>query len=183
MSTLVGIAGRAGSGKSTCAKWLVEQHGFVRISLADPLKKLAMRVFELSEKQVFGSQHDKETVDPRWGQSPRQLLIKLGHEARQALWPDIWLDAALKKTLRPGKYVIDDVRYDNEAQGIVARGGHVIKLECPNAWTRVDPNAPSEKSVDEIPEAFLTAILIAERSNNAELLLRGFQNELVGVGI
>jgi len=60
---LVGLAGRAGSGKSTCAAWLVEHRQAVEFSLAEPLKLLAMDVFGFSREQVFGTQKDKETVD------------------------------------------------------------------------------------------------------------------------
>ncbi|WP_346927659.1 hypothetical protein, partial [uncultured Arthrobacter sp.] len=37
---VIGLSGFAGSGKSTVANYLVEEHGFTRLSFAAPLKKM-----------------------------------------------------------------------------------------------------------------------------------------------
>lgn len=161
---IIGLAGRAGSGKSTCAKFLEERYGFVRFSLADPLKQLAKKVFHFSDAQLYGTQAEKEAVDPRYGFSPRQALITLGAEARVEIGEDIWIAACLDRIYRSKatRCVIDDVRYYNEAfllKDSPRHHGYVIKLECPNADTLVDPNAPSECSVDRISTHLLTTVI------------------------
>lgn len=40
MPTLIGFAGRAGSGKDTAASHLCSQYGFTRLALAGPLRQV-----------------------------------------------------------------------------------------------------------------------------------------------
>lgn len=173
---IIGLAGRAGSGKSTCAQRLIDEYGATPFSFALPLKELARDVFGFSPEQVFGSQAEKETVDPRWGLSPRELLIRLGNGARIRLGPDVWVRACMNAIASSdcSIAVISDVRYPNEAEAITEAGGYVIRLQCPDALTSVDPNAPSEKSVDEIESRFIYWDASIPRSPGARLLLDAF---------
>jgi len=47
---IIGVAGNAGSGKDTVADHLVKHHGFVKVALADPLKRICREVFDFSEE-------------------------------------------------------------------------------------------------------------------------------------
>jgi len=173
---IIAIAGRAGSGKTTCAKWLVERHGAVEFSFAEPLKRLAQDVFGFSDAQVFGTQAEKEAVDPRWGISPREALIRLGHAARERLGRDVWLNACLAKIRDSGAKiaVISDVRYPNEATAMKNGGALVVRLACPDSVSNVDPNAPSEAGVDEIDPNDVHLELNIPRSPCATALLSAF---------
>jgi len=44
---IIGLAGRAGTGKSTIARLLCEQHAFVEIALADPIKRALAAMLDL----------------------------------------------------------------------------------------------------------------------------------------
>lgn len=131
MTDIVGIMGPAGSGKSTAAKHLVDFYGAKRYAFADPLKRLAIEVFEFTEAQVFGSQADKETVDPRYGLSPRVFLQRLGVAARKIFGEDFWVRQCLERIMResPKLAVIDDVRFVNEATAVMGAGGRVLRME------------------------------------------------------
>lgn len=131
---IIGLTGPAGSGKTTAAKYLVERYGATRFSFAEPLKRMAMMIYGLTEEQVFGPLEAKEAVDPRHGKSPRELLQFLGTDVcRTHLGPDVWANAALAK-LEPGRlYVCDDVRFDNEARAIRNRCGVVWMLDTTGA--------------------------------------------------
>ena len=72
----VGILGKKGSGKDTLADYLVEHNGFIKYSFADPVKNIVNILFNLSDTQVNG--YLKETVDERWGLSPRVILQRFG---------------------------------------------------------------------------------------------------------
>lgn len=64
-NTIVGIAGKARSGKDTVAKYLIEEYGFKSISFATALKEgLGRRVFGLTDDQLYGDK--KEVVDEFW---------------------------------------------------------------------------------------------------------------------
>lgn len=194
---LVGIAGRAGSGKDTCADWLVQNRGAKKYSFAEPLKRLAMEVFGFSEEQCFGTQETKERVDQRvrvideahercmhevgcrgMGVSPREMLIRLGDGARRWIHPEVWITACLAQIQReqPSMAVIADVRYPNEAYRIRSVGGYVIRLACTEAQSTVDRNASSEKSVDEIDKVHLAADLVLPRGVDG--LIKAFTEAL-----
>lgn len=175
---IVGLAGRAGSGKTTCARWLIERHGAVEFSFAEPLKRVAQDVFGFSDEQVFGTQKEKEAIDPRWGISPRDALIRLGHSMRERVGNDVWLRACLDAVDRSGVAlaVISDLRYPNEAEAVWRRkDGHVFRLHCPDAASVVDRNAPSERGVDEIEAKHVKVELRAPRSPGASALLTAFE--------
>lgn len=63
---LIGVTGQAGSGKDTVADRLVEEHGYVKIALADPLKRLGMHVFGFSEQQLWGPSEFRNEFDERF---------------------------------------------------------------------------------------------------------------------
>lgn len=175
---VIGLAGRAGSGKTTCARWLIENHGAVEFSFAEPLKRVAQDVFGFSDEQVFGTQAQKEAVDARYGLSPREALIRLGHSMRERVGDGVWLRACLDQIDRSGVplAVISDLRYPNEAEAIWRRrDGHVFRLRCPDAASVVDPNAPSERGVDEIDPKHVKVELVARRSAGASALLNAFE--------
>lgn len=56
----------AGAGKDTAADRLVAKHKFVRIGLADPLKRICQDVFQFSDEQLWGPSHMREAVDKRY---------------------------------------------------------------------------------------------------------------------
>lgn len=160
-TVVIAFLARAGSGKSMAAKHLIHRHGAARVSFAGPLKELAKRLLDLSEDQVYG--HLKETLDDRYGMTPRVFLQRLGNEARDIIGPRVWIDAALNAIERTSNrlVVIDDCRYVNEAEAIASlTNGHVIKIESPDRDSQADPNHPSEAEVDKVPDRFLSGILV-----------------------
>ena len=134
MTRIIAIMGPAGSGKSTAAEYLVERYGARRYSFARPLKELVRRAFDLNEAQVYGSQADKEAIDPRYNHSPRWLLQRIGTEGGRAVFGEsFWTDQALNliRDEAPALAVIDDCRFVSEARAVLARPrGEVWRLQC-----------------------------------------------------
>lgn len=175
---VIGFLGRAGSGKSTASKHIVSTFPhFKVVSFARPLKELAKLLLEFSDDQVFGSQEQKETVDPRYGLTPRLFLQRLGNGAREIVGQRVWIDALLntikqdyERSQAAHAYVIDDMRYVNEAEEITTNRsieGYVFKLECPDAQTAADTNHPSEAQVDLVPEDLITKRIISKLSKDS----------------
>lgn len=176
---IIALAGRAGSGKSTCSKFLEEAAGAKRFSIADPLKRLAQAVMGFSDAQLWGTQAEKEAIDPRYGMSARQFLIRLGDNARKVLGDRVWIDGCRKAIYDSGASlaVVEDLRYPNEAEIFALEDdATVIRLGCPDAQSSVDPNAPSEAGVDAIDPRFVAVELVATRSPGAEKLLTTFKS-------
>lgn len=179
---IIGLLGRAGSGKSTVAKFLEESYGAQRCSFAAPLKQMAVEIFDFSAGQVYGTQAQKEAVDPRYGVSPRVFMQRLGQSARTWLGADVWVKGCLDQIFHdytrrmgngetPPVYVIEDVRYHNEVLAIRAAGGKVWKLECPDTVTSADPTHPSEAQVDTVPHVELARVFRVPSSAGGSALL------------
>ena len=77
---IIGISGVAGTGKDTVASILVDNHLFVRIALADVIKRIVRDVFDFSESQLWGPSEKRNEIDYRY---PRNL-DRLPAEARKA---------------------------------------------------------------------------------------------------
>lgn len=74
---IFGISGKAGSGKDTVADLLVKEFGFVKVGLADPLKRICKEVFDFSDEQLWGPSEKRNEPDPRYRRKPA-LAKRLG---------------------------------------------------------------------------------------------------------
>lgn len=122
----IGLTGKAGAGKSTVADYLVEAHGFTRLSFAAPLKKMlrtldpildrgAVSQVRLSDAAVFSDESQIKQLYPEY----RRLLQVLGTDCIRAVDEEFWVKAAMKQlTDDGGRYVFDDVRFPNEASAV-----------------------------------------------------------------
>lgn len=165
--TVIGIAGRKGAGKDTAGSRLISNHGFVRIAFADALKDACMSIFGLSYDQVYGDL--KEVQDSYWDYTPREILQKVGTELfREAIGKpnvlpkigqNIWIRAIYRKILNlkqagHTKFVITDIRFDNEIEFVRTLNSHgcnayTIKVVRPSIMPDIDtPIHSSEAHID-----------------------------------
>ena len=150
---LIGITGRARSGKDTAADYLCNSVGFKKYSFATPIKEAVKTMFGLTEDHVNG--HLKETVLHDLGVSPRFLMQTLGTEwGRQTVNEQVWLIAAQRQLDKLGMFgngcvVIPDVRFENEATFIRNNGGLLIHINRPNCEKVLEHE--SEKGVAVMP--------------------------------
>lgn len=156
-SLVVGLMGYAQAGKDTVGAFLVEHHGFVRVSFADALRDM---LYALNPIAYAGSMGDWETVQEivdsiGWDRAKvsypeiRALLQRLGTEAgREILGQSIWVDTAIREVQPGGRYVFTDVRFPNEAATIRAMGGKLWRVKRPGT---APVNAhPSETALDDL---------------------------------
>lgn len=123
---LIGISGLAGSGKSTVAKYLVEEYGFTEVSFAAILKNM-LATMGLPEPS---NRNDKEKNVEGFDFSWRHAAQCLGDEyGRKCLDQNIWVKMTMRNLEEGKDYVFSDIRYDNEASAIECKGGINIKLE------------------------------------------------------
>lgn len=108
---LIGLTGRAGSGKDTFADYLVRVHGFQKYALAGPLKAMLNQRFgwtmeqwnDREWKEAANLVH-KQDIDWQCGgmdfgtpsYSPRQLAQWLGTEVGRAIGPNVWVNMMVR---------------------------------------------------------------------------------------
>jgi hypothetical protein len=118
MGTRIAFYGKMCSGKTTCANYLVINSNFVKMALADKLKAIAYELYGVEGKDG----------------ASRALLQGLGDDLRK--WDeDVFINAVLRKvaaiealTKFPPKIVVDDVRFPNEAAGLLAAGFTLVGI-------------------------------------------------------
>lgn len=98
---LIGLCGKANSGKDTAADFLVKRGDFVKISLADPIKRAAAEWFGWGEARLWGPSQNRNEPDPAFnGLSARKALQFMGTEVGRELYPDTWVEIAVRTAAR-----------------------------------------------------------------------------------
>lgn len=142
---LIGITGRARSGKDTAADVLKYRLGLHKYALGGPLKDML--------KTGFGDhfhEGDRDGICKETGVSYRRMMQTLGTEWGRGLNDNIWLNLAqtrweqIQKSKLYAGMVISDVRFPNEAEWIRERGGKVLEIIRPGQPI-VESNHPSEQ--------------------------------------
>ena len=137
---LIGLTGRAGSGKDTVREQLVQCHGYTGMALADPIRAMlrALLVASGTGPEWMTDRALKEQPIPAIGASYRHLAQTLGTEWGRSIAPDLWLRIAdgymrdiQRETFCHMKFVISDVRFPNEAAWVRAQGGEVWHINRP----------------------------------------------------
>ena len=125
---IIGLCGAAGSGKDTAASRLVLFHGFLRFAFADPIYDAVSAITGL-EIHELKDRSRKENCLGWISYSPRRLLQSLGTEwGRDMIHPEIWVMSLMQRVEGVRDAVITDVRFNNEAEAILARGGEVWRV-------------------------------------------------------
>lgn len=161
---IYGITGLIGSGKGTLADFLIEKHGFRKMSFADTLKDACSVIFgwkrEMLEGDTAESRSWREKVDPFWSDrlgienfSPRLALQWMGTEAGRGVFGDeIWTTCMERRIndfresieekpyfSEEAKVVIPDTRFFNEIQLIKRLGGQIVRVQrgdLPAHWEK-----------------------------------------------
>jgi hypothetical protein len=149
---IIGITGKARSGKDTFAEFLAEEiykkikQRFVLMAYAHELKLRVQKDFDLRYEQLWGDQ--KEVADKRYFKpfkadfinneigevtsgnwTPREILQAYGQFFR-TINGNFWVEH-LFRTIDEKEYknvMITDVRHPNEADPIIDREGYIIKV-------------------------------------------------------
>lgn len=140
--TIIGITGKAGSGKTSAAEVLVKK-GYCKLSFATPVKQIA---------KSFGWDGKKD-------ERGRRLLQRIGTEVGRDYNPQIWVQMMAQRIkdiedcnklyMAETCVVIDDVRFSNEAEFVKYMDGFIIRLKGQNYYSGDNlSNHPSERDLD-----------------------------------
>lgn len=114
--TIIGLSGFAGVGKDAVADCLVDGFGFVKVGLADGMKRICAEVFDWDEEQLWGSSEKRNVHDARYPRdemlilngrgeeidrtpdylTPRFALQTLGTEFGRCCYENVWIEHALR---------------------------------------------------------------------------------------
>ncbi len=121
-------------GKTTAARFLMNDLGYTKISFADPFRFMIERLlhsagYSYNEIHWFldgGKEQNIEVI----GASYRRLARTLGTEwGRNLIHPDIWLRVAEQKIIHSEAAVcIDDLRFPNELEMLRRRDFALVKI-------------------------------------------------------
>jgi len=128
---IIGLTGKAGSGKDTVADYLHRKYGFVPFTIAAPLKAGVSELFGI-DRGVMEDSVLKEQIDDRYGVTPRKILQRLGTDyVRKEFGEDFFIHRLIQRITpllaNDENIVITDVRFNNELQRIKEiQGVHTV---------------------------------------------------------
>jgi hypothetical protein len=122
---LIGLTGYAGVGKDAFADVLVE-HGFTKLGFADPMYRMATDLNGYVRRVLADCKGDWTEAKKR--PAVRGYLQDLGQAGRDHIGPDVWVNALFAK-VEADNVVVTNVRYENEAKGILDRDGVIIRID------------------------------------------------------
>ena len=156
------LVGAMGAGKDTAAQWLVEDYGYQRIALADPLRRFVV--------DVFGPEavRDKERY---------RSVYQLAGDAVRAVQADAFI-RAVHRTMQSciGPWVVTDARYPNEVEAFPQAVVVGIHAEAAVRRERIfqrdghwpDPERMTHRSEQYVPALFTWCAALIE--NNGTLV-------------
>jgi dephospho-CoA kinase len=123
MRKIIAFTGLAGSGKTLASKWLADNRGYQVQSFAAPIKKMVSAVWPQCEEK-------SASYEEFGGKTLRQAYQLLGTEwGRQLMWEDIWVQKLIDSMASDISYVIDDLRFTNEAKALKDAGAIIIEIQ------------------------------------------------------
>jgi hypothetical protein len=174
---VIGISGKAGSGKDYIVKNYLRPNGYYQVSLAWHFKVWIVATGRASYEEVF------ITKPPHI----RELLQLEGTEkGRNVFGENVWVDAAFtwirlfNDTWGVDRFVIADVRFPNEVEAILNHGGQVFRIHAPNrvknsALTEDQRNHQSEIALDNFPIDKFSGVIFNDPTDNLEDMLNAYK--------
>ncbi|WP_400190391.1 hypothetical protein [Hymenobacter sp. B81] len=156
MIHLIGLAGKRGSGKNTVAELIQqlqpERHWQVR-AYGDAIKAVAAAL-AAEPAAPYYSQTGKTELLSHFGLTRGEMLQQVG-AALRAWKPEVWIQALLASLVPGQPTIVADLRFPDEAQVLLERGGIVLRVEGDPLRQRGDGTRddahPSETALDDYP--------------------------------
>ena len=125
---IIGLTGKAQSGKDTVAKIIIEHLGklnAIRIAFADEVKRICAAGLGIDIKQLEAKKQEPKI---------RRLLQRVGTDVFREYDEHVWINRGFEKIRMLKNYnngilfIITDVRFLNEAEAIHKEGGLIWRI-------------------------------------------------------
>lgn len=125
---ILGLTGKARAGKDSLALALMSQYpDAVFDSFARPIRKFVASILGVSLRDL--EKIKDEPNELLKGKTPRYAMQTLGTEwGRKTLFDSMWIEWLFRRNADAKLVILADVRFDNEAQAIKERGGHIVRI-------------------------------------------------------
>ncbi len=123
----LGFMGAAGSGKTTMARALAKDNGFV-LAFADALRFEIVDMINKIDQKNFITLNDLRNPATK---GRFRLLMQAWGDYRRWDNPNYWNDHMVKRLANMGdnNVFVDDIRYKNEYELLVGLGFQIVRLE------------------------------------------------------
>ncbi len=158
MGVIIGISGKIGSGKSTAARYLIDNMPHLHFEekfFAYNVKLIASIISGLPMSEML-SQDGKNRELPLYGGiTVGRLQQVIGTNLFRDHFDDMVWVKSLFAPYDPAlhNWIVSDVRFKNEADYVKSQGGILVRLEGDPAGVRAkstrDMNHPSETDLDD----------------------------------
>lgn len=152
---LIGLSGKIGCGKSYLADILSKRIGLYKLSFGYELKKETSEAFNFP-LDWCNTVEGKNTIVfvPQFNcvKTVRELLQYWGTDVRRKENPNYWIEKVKNhiKIMSMSQFIIDDVRFPNEADFIKEQNGILIRLNpYPNYIPDPNSDHKSENALDD----------------------------------
>ena len=149
---LIAFSGSMGTGKTSAANYLAKTHGYKKISFATKLREIAEFIMP-GITLALADPRKKNKPYFSNGESARDFVINLGKLIRYHD-PEYFIKAANLENAGWPDIVVDDCRFQNEAEHIKNLGGRIIRVNRYPKLNIYGPeklNDPSETELDDYP--------------------------------
>lgn len=127
---IIGFKGYKQSGKTTAAKYLTSEHGFKKASFKDGL--IAEMIDNLPDTLNALCLEYSMQINELFEKKPhimRTLMQNYGTDVRRKDNPNYWVDIWNTTVANlEGNVVVDDVRFENEADAVRLAGGIIVHI-------------------------------------------------------
>jgi ABC-type dipeptide/oligopeptide/nickel transport system ATPase component len=146
---IIGLVGRAGSGKDTIGE-LIKKHvetkskSVMMKGFADAIKETLSNIFIIPLGCFYDRELKEKPMHELYGRSPRDMCKWFGTDVmRKDIDMDIWLNRMFRviETTDFDFYIIPDVRFLNEAKSIKDFGGTLIYIDADERLGPIPVNA------------------------------------------
>jgi hypothetical protein len=144
MTIFIGFGHRKRVGKDTAARFLCsylrinkKNSNVEHIGFSDKLKDVCYQLYSWAGVrpgwyyEQKEHEHEKDTILPTLNRSPRQIWIDFGTLVAREVYPDTWLQFVFKGSTAD-ICIVKDMRFPNEANGILDNGGYVYRIDRPD---------------------------------------------------